>query len=179
MPEILDALLACPPAVFTMQTRGPLILRDLDQLLLLSRRTRLRVSFSVTTDRDAVRRLYEPHCAPMDERFEVISRLNGAGIDAHATLAPILPCDAGHLLDLAMAASPHAIIADPLHLRERKPMGATTREQSFRIAAHHHHEDWFRAGFQDRILATMKDRAAACGRQFGFGPEAFAWLSQT
>src|SRR6266436_6433180 len=32
MPRILDALLAAPPRVFVVQTRGPLILRDLDRL---------------------------------------------------------------------------------------------------------------------------------------------------
>ena len=32
MPRILDALLEAPPRVFTIQTRGPLILRDLDLL---------------------------------------------------------------------------------------------------------------------------------------------------
>ncbi|MGA3205400.1 MAG: radical SAM protein, partial [Bryobacteraceae bacterium] len=43
MPRILDALMEAPPRVFTMQTRGPLILRDLDRLRALSKRTTLRV----------------------------------------------------------------------------------------------------------------------------------------
>src|SRR5580693_4638256 len=47
MPRILDALLEAPPRVFTIQTRGPLILRDVDQLLRLSRLTTVRVSFSI------------------------------------------------------------------------------------------------------------------------------------
>ena len=63
MPRILDELLAKPPKVFVIQTRGPLILRDLSRLVELSRRTTLRVSFSITTNREAVRKLYEPHCA--------------------------------------------------------------------------------------------------------------------
>ncbi len=62
MPAILEAAIAAPPRVFVLQTRGPLILRDLDLLQKLARRTTLRVSFSITTDRDQVRRLYEPHC---------------------------------------------------------------------------------------------------------------------
>src|SRR5580700_618708 len=52
MPRILDALLEAPPRVFTIQTRGPLILRDLDRLRALSHRTVLRVSFSITTNRE-------------------------------------------------------------------------------------------------------------------------------
>ena len=56
-------MLETPPRVFVLQTRGPLILRDLDRLRALARRTTLRVSFSITTNREDVRRLYEPHCA--------------------------------------------------------------------------------------------------------------------
>ena len=64
MPNLLDALIERPPRVFTLQTRGPLVLRDIGRLERLARLTTVRVSFSITTDREAVRRLYEPHCAP-------------------------------------------------------------------------------------------------------------------
>ncbi len=37
MPRILDALIASPPRVFAIQTRGPLVLRDIDRLRALSR----------------------------------------------------------------------------------------------------------------------------------------------
>ncbi len=39
MPRILDALVASPPCVFVLQTRGPLILRDLDRLRTLAQCT--------------------------------------------------------------------------------------------------------------------------------------------
>jgi len=45
MPRILDQLLARPPKLFVVQTRGPLIVRDLARLVELSRRTSVRVSF--------------------------------------------------------------------------------------------------------------------------------------
>src|SRR5437763_15841011 len=90
MPGILDAVLDRAPAVFTIQTRGPLILRDLDRLTALSKRTRLRVSFSVTTNREQVRQMYEPHCAPLADRLNVIRQLRATGIQTFATLAPLL-----------------------------------------------------------------------------------------
>ncbi|HJY05395.1 MAG TPA: hypothetical protein VJ323_03715, partial [Bryobacteraceae bacterium] len=62
MPQILESVLRHPPRVFVIQTRGPLILRDISALRELSRLTTLRVSFSITTDREDVRRRYEPHC---------------------------------------------------------------------------------------------------------------------
>ena len=57
MPRILAALIDTPPAVFTIQTRGPLIERDISLLQELHTKTKLRISFSITTNRDDVRRL--------------------------------------------------------------------------------------------------------------------------
>lgn len=178
MPGILEALIDRSPLVVAIQTRSPLILRDLVQLQRLSRVTGLRVSFSVTTDREDIRRLYEPHCAPIPERIDTIRQLQGSGIVTHTTLAPILPCNPETLVELALAASPNDIVADPLHLRATKQHGATTRDQAFRIARHHGHLDWFDPPFQAQLVRTMENRARAAGRRLATGPEAFAWLAQ-
>jgi DNA repair photolyase len=179
MPEILAVLRERPPRVLVIQTRGPLILRDLELLRELNRVTTLRVSFSLTTNREDIRRLYEPHCAAVEERLEVIRELERQGIPTHATLAPLLPCDDEELLDLAMEATPRDLVGDPLHLRATKRHGATTRDAAFHIAACHGHEEWFTAAFQSGLVERMKERARAAGRRFGTGPEAFRWLSQT
>src|SRR3984957_15382001 len=105
MPRILDELLLRPPKVFVIQTRGPLIVRDLARLVQLSERTKLRVSFSITTNREEVRKLYEPHCATMDCRLKAIQELRRAGITTFATLAPILPCDPEELAGIALEAA--------------------------------------------------------------------------
>src|SRR5271168_4542587 len=117
MPRILDEVTKNPPSVFVIQTRGPLIRRDIEKLAELSRRTALRVSFSITTNREEIRKLYEPHCAPMGERIETIRQLREAGIDTFATLAPLLPCDPEELADLALDATDRDIIGDALHIR--------------------------------------------------------------
>ena len=75
MPGILDAVMEHPPRVFVIQTRGPLICRDLPRIRELAQRTTLRVSFSLTTDREDVRQPYEPHCATIAERIQTIERL--------------------------------------------------------------------------------------------------------
>jgi len=79
MPRILDEVLARPPKTFVIQTRGPLILRDLARLVELSRYTALRVSFSLTTNREDIRKIYEPHCDTIACRIEAIRRLRDAG----------------------------------------------------------------------------------------------------
>jgi DNA repair photolyase len=177
MPRILDVLKNTPPRVFVLQTRGPLILRDLPLLQALAQRTTLRVSFSITTDDDQVRRLYEPLCAPIAERLAVIATLRAAGIETYATLAPLLPCHPETLAHLAIAASGRDLIGDPLHIRSVKPRGATTREAAFRISEVHHHEECLQAAAQDAMVARIAAAAAGWGHRFTIGPAGFGQLA--
>ena len=177
MPRILDALFAAPPRVFTIQTRGPLILRDLERLLALSKRTTVRVSFSITTNREEIRRLYEPHCAGFEERLRVVRALRDAGIETYATLAPLLPCDPEELARAALDATKRDLIGDPLHIRKTKRHGATTREAAFKISTLHHHEDWFDAERQARVVERIDRIARLGGLTFTTGPLGFAKLA--
>jgi DNA repair photolyase len=177
MPRILDALLAAPPRVFVLQTRGPLILRDLDRLREVAHCTTLRVSFSITTNREEVRRLYEPHCAPVHERLEVVRKLRGASIETYATLAPLLPCDPEELARLAIEASGRDLIGDPLHIRSVKPRGATTREAAARVSAANGYEQWLDPKFQHELVRRITDAASALGYGFATGPSGFATLA--
>ncbi len=178
MPRILDELLSRPPKVFVIQTRGPLIVRDLGRLVELSQRTTLRVSFSITTNRDAVRKLYEPHCSTIDCRLKAMRQLRAAGIVTFAALAPILPCDPEDLADIALQATEQDIIGDPLHVRSVKPRGATTREAAFAISEKHGFSDWLDPDFQREMVERIGSRARSAGRRFGTGIEGFGWLTQ-
>ena len=178
MPAILEALLEQPPRVFVFQTRGPAILRDLPLIQELSRRTRVRVSFSITTDREDVRRIYEPHCASIEERFATVAALRSAGIDTFATLAPLLPCDPERLMERVLDATECGIIADPFHVRATKLRGATTREAAVCISAKHGFSEWHEPGFQALVVNRMRHAAEGAGRPFEIGVAAFAWLAE-
>jgi DNA repair photolyase len=177
MPRILDALIEAPPRVFVLQTRGPLILLDLERLRVLAHRTTLRVSFSITTNREEVRRLYEPHCAPISERLDTIRTLRSAQIETYATLAPLLPCNPEELAFQALDASGRDLIGDPLHIRSAKPRGATTRDAAFRVSAANDHQEWFDAAFQDDVVVRIKRTARSRGYNFAIGPSGFATLA--
>jgi len=177
MPRILDELLSRPPKVFVIQTRGPMIVRDLARLVELSSRTMLRVSFSVTTNREEVRKLYEPHCAAIDCRLKAIRQLRCAGITTFATLAPILPCDPEKLAGMAIEATDLDIIGDPLHVRSVKPRGATTRVQAFAISARHGVAEWLEPEFQREAVARIESVVRSAGRRFATGTEGFGWLA--
>jgi DNA repair photolyase len=178
MPRILDELLAQPPQVFVIQTRGSLILRDLSRLLELSSRTTLRVSFSITTNREMVRKLYEPHCATIQCRLNAIRELRQAGITTFATLAPILPCDPEELAAMALEATDQDIVGDALHVRSVKPQGATTREAALAITQKHGLSEWLDPEFQNAVVERIGRTVRRAGRRFATGTEGFGWLAQ-
>ena len=71
-----------------IQTRSPLVLRDID---ILKGMTDLEVGLSVTTADDAVRKLFEPGAPPIEDRIKTLDELRGAGIKTYAMIAPMLP----------------------------------------------------------------------------------------
>jgi DNA repair photolyase len=174
MPGILEAVRRNPPRRFVIQTRSPLIVRDLD---LLASIPSLRVSFSLTTDRDDVRRWFEPHCEPMAARLAAIAALRGRGIRVFATLAPLLPCDPDRLAAIALEATSEDLVGDPLHVRAAKARGATTREAAFRIAGARGFGQWLEPEFQQEAVARIETVTSAAGRRFVTGPPGFALLS--
>jgi len=72
----------------TIQTRSPLVLRDLD---ILKQFKDLEAGLSVTTADDRVRKLFEPSAPPIMERIRALDELQRAGIRTYAMIAPILP----------------------------------------------------------------------------------------
>lgn len=71
-----------------IQTRGPLVIRDID---LLRRIRHLRVNLSITTDDDLIRREFEPRCASIERRLEAVLMLKEAGITVGVCVSPMLP----------------------------------------------------------------------------------------
>lgn len=79
------------PAPFSIITRGPLIVRDLDVLQEAARRTNVAVMFSVPTLDRQVWRTTEPGTAPPRQRLRALKLLVEGGIEAGVGMAPILP----------------------------------------------------------------------------------------
>jgi len=104
-------------------TRGPMIVRDLDVLVDLSRRASFSVTFSVPTLDDEVWRRTEPGTAHPRRRLQALSKLVGAGVKASVGMAPILPglSDRPEQLEAVVAAAREAgavgIWANLLYLR--------------------------------------------------------------
>ena len=76
---------------FSIITRGPLIVRDVDVLAEAARRAQVSVTFSVPTLDDEVWRRTEPGTAHPRQRLRALQTLVDAGIRASVGMAPILP----------------------------------------------------------------------------------------
>jgi DNA repair photolyase len=71
-----------------IQTRSPLVLRDLD---ILKGAEDLQVGLSITSANDEIRRIFEPNAPPIMERLKTIEALHRNGIKTYVMIAPILP----------------------------------------------------------------------------------------
>jgi DNA repair photolyase len=76
---------------FSIITRGPMIVRDIDVLVEAASRASVTVTFSVPTLDDGVWQKTEPSTAHPRQRLKAVSKLVDAGIKAGVGMAPILP----------------------------------------------------------------------------------------
>jgi DNA repair photolyase len=72
----------------TIQTRSPLVLRDVD---IIKEVHDFEVGFSITTANDIIRKLFEPDAPPINDRIRALEELHQAGIRTYAMVAPMLP----------------------------------------------------------------------------------------
>jgi DNA repair photolyase len=108
---------------FSIITRGPMIVRDVDVLVAAAQRADVHVTFSIPTiDVDAWRKT-EPGTAPPLQRLRAVTELVEAGLDVGVGMAPILPgiTDKPELLEdvvrAVRAAGATGIWTNLLHLR--------------------------------------------------------------
>ena len=76
---------------FSIITRGPMIVRDLDVLVDAARRGSVSVTFSIPTVDEDVWRKTEPSTAHPRQRLRALKQLVDAGIKVGVGMAPILP----------------------------------------------------------------------------------------
>ncbi|XEC96910.1 radical SAM protein [Paenibacillus tarimensis] len=86
---ILDVMAEEPPAFVMLQTRSPLVLRDRDLVKRLG--SRIRVSMTLETDREDIRKALTPKAPPLAARWRAIQELQAEGIAVQAAVSPLLP----------------------------------------------------------------------------------------
>jgi DNA repair photolyase len=139
-------------------TKGALVLRDLELLQKISRRSSLTVHVSLITPHAELARRLEPWAPPPDVRIEVMRRLVEAGIDTCLGLAPVLPAltddvaSLDTLLGRVAGAGVRRLFVNVLFLR------SPTREKYLR---------WLAREYPQHLAAY---EAAYAGRVYLHGP---------
>lgn len=169
----LEVLAERPPAALVVQTRSPLVVRDVD---VLARIPRLAVSFTVTTCDERARRLLEPDSPRFARRLATLEALKRAGLRVQAAIAPLLP---GDVAALARALAPRVerVVLDDYFRGDgaggRRSAAALRALEAAGYAA------WARPGYAEeagRILRAELGAERVVESQAGFAD--LAWLDR-
>jgi DNA repair photolyase len=149
-------------------TKGALVLRDLDLLSTIHRRSHLTVHVSLVSPHAELIRKLDPWAPPPEVRIEVMRRLVEAGIGTWLGLAPVLPAltdderSLDELLGRVAGAGVRHLFMNVLFLR------SPTREKFFRWLAEEfprHLEayqrsyagrTYLRGAYRDRLTETVR-----------------------
>ncbi|MDD3340682.1 MAG: radical SAM protein [Bacilli bacterium] len=75
----------------SIDTKSDLILRDLDILKEINSKNDVIIKFTITTPKDALSKIIEPHVIPSSKRLNAIKVLSDNGIFVGVMMNPILP----------------------------------------------------------------------------------------
>ncbi len=159
---ILETLLPHQPRLL-VQTRGPLVTRDLD---LLSRFDRVRVHLSIPTDSEAVRRAFEPKAPPLERRWQALAEVKAAGVPTGVCVTPLLPLeDPGAFVERLAAFDPDVLVVQDFH-DSGGGFGADTGAEARRLLA----EGRWQTGLYPALVRQLANRRKVYEGEAGFFP---------
>ena len=128
---VLEALAPHQPRL-VVQTRGPLVVRDID---LLTQFRAVRVNVTVPTDDDAVRRRFEPAAPPLESRWLALAELRAAGVPVGVCVTPTLPvADPAGFADRLAGFAPAVLVVQDFHAAGGR-FGADTSPDAVALSA--------------------------------------------
>jgi len=121
---ILQQLIPYQPRIL-IQTRGALIIRDIDLLIQFQH---LKVNFSVPTDSEEVFRQLEPKAPALEKRWEAIRLLRKANIRVGVCVTPTLPIqNPERFAEQILGIGPEVVVVQEFH-DSNGGFGASTPE---------------------------------------------------
>ena len=151
----LEIFVRIPPRRIVLQTRSPLIERDLGLLQALGHH--VIASITVETDDDRVRRALTPTSPSVGRRLHTARRLRDAGIFTQLAIAPMMPNNPERLAALADDAADRVVVdtyfdGDGSNGRRSHALGIGELYQRLGYGG------WFRAGAEKDLLAALRMR---------------------
>jgi DNA repair photolyase len=159
---ILEALVPHQPRLL-IQTRGPLVVRDID---VLQQFHSLRVNVSIPTDSEEVRQVFEPKAPPLERRWQALAELKASGLAVGVCVTPMLPLtDPEAFAGRIAALGPDVVVTQDFH-ESGGGFGADTAESARRLLAERR---WTEADYQ-RCLEVLRRRLDVYEGEAGFFP---------
>lgn len=166
--SLLKAMAEEPPDFVLLQTRSPLVTRDADILKRLS--GRIRVSMTVESDREDVRRALTPSAPPYAARLRAVRTLREEGIAVQIAVSPILPHSSAFAGVLA-ASAPRVVVDDYF----RGDGSGGRRSKALRMPQAYAEAGWSEWYSPDAADALVRELKALCPPgAVGFSAEGFA-----
>jgi DNA repair photolyase len=151
----LEAFIEYPIRRVLVQTRSPMVERDLDLLKQLG--NRVMVSITLETDDDQVRRAITPTSPSVERRLKTARLMRREGIPVQLAISPMMPNHPQRFAALADDAADRVIVdsyfaGDGSSGRRSRALGIG--ELYDRLG----YEGWFQPGAEDLLLAAMRAR---------------------
>lgn len=159
---ILEALIPHQPRLL-IQTRGPLVVRDLD---LLRQFRAVRVNLSIPTDSEEVRQAFEPKAPPLERRWEAADTVRAAGVAVGLCVTPMLPLeDPQAFVRRLVAFGPDVLVMQDFH-DSRGGFGADTGAAARRLLAERR---WTAEDYR-RVVEIVAAKRRVFEGELGFFP---------
>jgi DNA repair photolyase len=154
----LEIFIRHPPRRVLLQTRSPMVERDIDMLVRLG--SRVIVSITIETDDERVRRALTPTSPSIARRLATARRLREAGVPVQIAIAPMMPNNPERLAELADPVADRVVIDtyfDGDGADGRRSRALRIGELYERLG----YKEWFRPGAEHELLAVMRSRLGA------------------
>lgn len=89
--RVLEEMIQHPPDFLQIQTRSPLVTRDLELISVLKEKCEVLVSMTIETDREDIKRIFAPYAPGIQLRLKALKQIHDAGVTTQAAISPVLP----------------------------------------------------------------------------------------
>jgi DNA repair photolyase len=159
---ILEALLEHQPRL-VIQTRGPLVARDID---VIRRLASVRINMSIPTDSEEVCREFEPKAPALRKRWDALRELRASGIPVGICITPTLPIkDIDGFARKIAEFRPDVLVCQDFHDADGK-FGADTGERARQLLVE---VNWTPADYQ-RFVERLRQDLTVYEGEAGFFP---------
>jgi DNA repair photolyase len=157
--------------LLVVQTRSPLVERDIDLLTQLG--SRVWVSLTIETNREEVRRQITPASPSIERRLVTLEKLTRSGIRTQAAISPVLPCDAEEFSDLIASRATRAVLDTLLHGDGASGRRSTELKMP-ELLQSFGYRDWMREDVHVELLNALRQKMGP--ERVGFSQEGFNLL---